>query len=97
MLPITRNLVLKTFGFQRRPEASHGGVIVTIAFGAHTRIDAMAFQQAPEIARSLLHPAIGMMDLGRNLPKFYRAVEGSSDQFAFQRITQFPAGTAFGI
>jgi hypothetical protein len=41
--------------------------------------------------------AIGVMDLGRNLPEFYRAPEGLHHKVALQRFAQFPPGQPFGI
>ena len=54
MLPITGNLVLKTFGFECRPEAFHGRIIVTIALPElYEYLNPMPFEAAAQIEKDL--------------------------------------------
>ena len=66
--------------FKRGPEAFHGGIVVTTALATHTRQDLMGMEQLVERACSVLHAAIGVMNLGTEGPKFHRAQESLLDQ-----------------
>src|ERR1700733_3960384 len=76
---VERELVVEALGFKGGPEALDSRIVVTTASSAHTGKDLMGVQQLAEGTRSILDPAIGVMDFGTDRPEFNRALEGVFD------------------
>jgi len=86
---------IDTFGFESAKEAFHDGIVVAIAFAAHTYGDAMLEKKGLVIMGGVLAAAIRMekqSSLGLTLGK--RHVQGIVDKGAIAASAHGPADNA---
>ena len=86
------DLPVDEFGFQRRPEALHPGVVVAVARPAHARDRTVGAQQFPVGVAGVLAAAIRVVEQpGRGPMRLDRPLEGTGDQRGGHRVVRCPA------
>ena len=71
--------MVEALGFKSGPETFDSRIVIATARPAHTGQDLMRVEQLAEGTRSVLDPAIGVMDFGTDRPKFDGAFKGVLD------------------
>ena len=61
LLPGLERVPVQPFSLEGAPERLHGGIVIAMALGAHTGLDATGAQQRPEAATGILDAPIRMV------------------------------------
>ena len=89
--------MMNQLGFQRAEETFHGGIVVTIALAAHTRLDLIFGQDIAIVLAGVLAAPIRVMQQVRfRLASIQRHSQGGQDQRSFQARRHGPADNPTG-